>query len=115
MKIDSKVVERLMSQLGIKAEEMRVRLGFTSVEGFNKILREGSTKDKTALKIADELRVHISVISGEKLRHQKSLFIQSDDEREIFKMKNMIDKHDIEIADLKEKYTKLLEKLQGLN
>lgn len=115
MKIRPEVVEKLMRERNLKPEDMRKVCGFKSVEGFNKILREASTKEKTARAIADKLLVHISVISGEKMRFQKSVFTVSEDERELAVIKGIVDKHEREISELKTQYTKLLEKLQGLS
>jgi cyanate lyase len=63
VRIYREVIEKRMSELGLNAEKLREKLGFKSVGGWNKILREGSTKEKTIKDIAEHLGVHASFIS----------------------------------------------------
>lgn len=62
-KIHKDVLVRLMDDRNLNAKKLQELLHFKSVEGFNKILREESTKEQTLRNIAHHLGVHASVIS----------------------------------------------------
>lgn len=91
---------------------MRRDLGFKSVEGWNLILRNGQTKPTTLARIADILGVHKSAIIGQKMRLEVSnSYTAAIDEKELIRMRDQLNKHELEIAELKGKYTNLLEDL----
>lgn len=114
-KINVRFIRDRMEAMSLTSDEVARLLGFSSVHGFNKILREAQTKLSTVDKIADILKVHRDALDANRRAYQNSVLVESKDETDLIKLHRQILDHENRIQDLDKKYTKLLEKLQGLS
>lgn len=110
LQIDTDKLLRLMAIRRESIQSMSQKIPM-SYEGYRLITVGGTTKESTLLKIAELLGVHKSEILKNPLQYHKSNFNASSDERELIVLRDLVDKHEIEIKELNKKYTYLLEYL----